>query len=177
MAGWHPLRGQDPGALNERFVALSDVYDLSLRASAFEAWAKIGGDGKYRLLEGIYAYVCGPRSVRIRDPSQPPELRLMSISYETRAECRMLSLLGADLVGMSTVPEVIVARQCALKILALSLVTNKTVSEPGPNAAGRTGSVTVALQSMMTTGKANHLEVLSVGSKAANSIKVGPIHP
>jgi len=59
-------------------------------------------------------------------------LRLTEPSYETRAECRLLHSLGADLVGMSTVPEIIVARHCGMKILALSLVTNKAVLDAGP---------------------------------------------
>lgn len=85
----------------------------------------------------------------------------------------MLRTLGADLVGMSTVPEIIVARHSGIKILAFSLVTNAAVLEPGP-----TGDDT-ALQSLSTSeleaylskGKANHEEVLEAGREAAKDMQ------
>lgn len=58
---------------------------------------------------------------RLRFVSLQCVTALIARSYETRAECRMLRMLGADLVGMSTVPEIIVARHCSMSVLALSL--------------------------------------------------------
>lgn len=108
LAGHHPLRG--PQGPAERFVDLSEAYDPALRALAVRVAATQG----LALREGVYAMVAGP-------------------SYETPAEARLLRMLGADAVGMSTVPEVIVARQLGLRVLALSAITNvlgRAVSGP-----------------------------------------------
>ena len=86
---------------DSRFVDLRDAYDPQLRAHA-RACAKPLG---LTLHEGVYAWVMGPQ-------------------FETPAEIRMLRMLGADAVGMSTVPETILARHAGLRVLALSLVTN-----------------------------------------------------
>lgn len=98
----------------------------------------------------------------------------MRLSYETRAECRLLRQLGADLVGMSTVPEIVVARHSGLTVLALSLVTNKAVLDTGP--AGYDISVANLddgdLKRLTQTGKANHAEVLQAGEEAAHDIQV-----
>lgn len=160
LAGTHPLRGPNEQDFGTRFPPLSDAYDLELRRRAHRAWHEIHSRKKAgseppptstkQLHEGIYAFVGGP-------------------SYETRAECRLLRLLGADVVGMSTVPEVIVARHCGMKVLALSLVTNNAVLEPVPRGDDP------ALQELneqeldayLSRGKANHEEVLAEGAKAA----------
>ncbi len=85
----------------QRFVDLRDAYDPALRAAA-QSIAKARG---VTLHEGVYAWMLGPQ-------------------FETPAEIRMLQQLGAQAVGMSTVPETIVARQQGMKVLALSLLTN-----------------------------------------------------
>ena len=93
--GVNPLRG------TSHFVDLSQVYDTQLSALLLEAARAC----KLRLRRGIYLAVCGP-------------------NYETPAEIRAFATLGADAVGMSTVPEAIVARQWGLNVAALSCITN-----------------------------------------------------
>jgi purine-nucleoside phosphorylase len=89
----------EPGS--DRFVDLRDAYDPALRARAHEVARGMG----QVLHEGVYAWMLGPQ-------------------FETPAEIRMLRALGADAVGMSTVPETILARHAGLKVLALSMITN-----------------------------------------------------
>ena len=96
----NPLRGETPKDL-ERFIDLSDTYDPGL-AKTMRAAARIA---KTPLRQGIYLALPGP-------------------NYETPAEIRAFAKLGADAVGMSTVPEVLVARQHGLRIAALSCITN-----------------------------------------------------
>ncbi len=86
---------------SERFVNMVDAYDPALRAHAQSVAQAQGAT----LFEGVYAWAFGPQ-------------------FETPAEIRMLRLLGADAVGMSTVPETILARHLGLRVLALSLITN-----------------------------------------------------
>ncbi len=98
--GANPLRG--PVAKGrERFVDLGAVYDAGLRRALAHA-AKVA---RVKLREGVYLAVSGP-------------------SFETPAEIRAFRTLGADAVGMSTVPEAIVARQCGLRVAGLSCITN-----------------------------------------------------
>jgi purine-nucleoside phosphorylase len=96
-----PLRGENDARLGPRFPDMSDAYDLDLRMIAARAGAAMG----MALREGVYACSPGP-------------------AYETPAEVRMLRALGADLAGMSTVPEVIAARHMGAKVLGISCVTN-----------------------------------------------------
>ncbi|KAH0538719.1 hypothetical protein FGG08_004671 [Glutinoglossum americanum] len=156
LVGVHPLRGPNADDFGIRFPALSDAYDLELRRVVHRAWKslQLSQNGR-RIHEGVYAFVGGP-------------------SYETRAECRLLHSLGADLVGMSTVPEIIVARHSGLRVLALSLVTNIAVLDAGPrgdnveieNVIGRD------LNKAIEKGKASHEEVLAAGLEAAKDIQV-----
>jgi purine-nucleoside phosphorylase len=95
-----PLRGLAPQGEN-RFPDLTELYDSTLLTFLRSAAKKAG----VPLHEGIYACVCGP-------------------TYETPAEVRALALLGADAVGMSLVPEAIVARQCGIKVCGLVCLTN-----------------------------------------------------
>jgi purine-nucleoside phosphorylase len=98
--GANPLRGAAIPDL-PRFVDLTETYDKNLRELLFRA----GKISKLKLQRGVYLAVSGP-------------------SYETPAEIRAFAALGADAVGMSTVPEAIVARQCGLNVAAVSCITN-----------------------------------------------------
>jgi purine-nucleoside phosphorylase len=86
---------------SERFVNMVDAYDPALRAQA----RRVAQAQGVTLFEGVYAWAFGPQ-------------------FETPAEIRMLRLMGADAVGMSTVPETILARHLGLRVLALSFITN-----------------------------------------------------
>ncbi|KAK3169492.1 hypothetical protein OEA41_008875 [Lepraria neglecta] len=156
LAGIHPLRGPNADDFGTRFPALSDAYDLDLRRRAHQLWKSLdrGTESTRRLHEGVYAFVGGP-------------------SYETRAECRMLRSFGADVVGMSTVPEIIVARHCNIRVLALSLVTNNAVLEAGPRGddIAIQGSSAQDLDKAIEKGKANHEEVLAAGQNAAADVQ------
>lgn len=118
LMGVNPLRG------SAGFVDLSEVYDPVLLERAGRAARRLG----FRLKRGVYAAVSGP-------------------SYETPAEVRMLRRLGADAVGMSTVPEAVAGRAAGMRVLGLSLISNR--------AAGLGG------------GRISHGEVLAAGEAAA----------
>lgn len=100
-SGANPLIGPNDENFGPRFPDLTNAYDPQLRALLARASAESG----VPVRSGVYVFVQGP-------------------SFETPAEIRMFKKLGADIVGMSTVPECIAARHCGMKVAALSLVTN-----------------------------------------------------
>jgi purine-nucleoside phosphorylase len=106
LSGDNPLAGPNLDTLGPRFVSMTDSLDADLRVRAQAAAGRAG----VSLREGVYVMLAGP-------------------SFETRAELRMLRTLGADAVGMSTVPEVLVARHQGVRVLGFSLVTNKATPE------------------------------------------------
>jgi purine-nucleoside phosphorylase len=122
LQGSNPLFGPNDDRFGPRFPSLSHAYSARYRELAQKAARELGVD----LKEGVYAALSGP-------------------SYETPAEIRFLRTIGADLVGMSTVPEVIVARHMGLEVLAISCVTN--------------------MASGLSAGEINHEEVLETGER------------
>jgi len=98
MAQRSPLIGESG---SERFVDMVNAYDARLRSTALD----VARRAQVALHEGVYMWILGPQ-------------------FETPAEIRMFRALGADAVGMSTVPETIIARRAGMKVLALSLMTN-----------------------------------------------------
>jgi purine-nucleoside phosphorylase len=101
LQGSNPLTGPNDEALGPRFPDMSEAYSADLRRLAKDTAGELG----ITLAEGVYAALPGP-------------------SYETPAEIRYLRAIGADLVGMSTVPEVIAANHMGARVLAISCVTN-----------------------------------------------------
>jgi purine-nucleoside phosphorylase len=96
-----PLFGANIDSFGDRFPDMSNAYNLDLIDKAKQAFLKNGIDFK----TGVYAFMGGPQ-------------------FETPAEIKMLKILGADMVGMSTVPEVIVANHCKIDVLGISLISN-----------------------------------------------------
>lgn len=124
LTGRNPLIGPNDDNLGPRFPDMTRAYDPALIETAHNAAKRLG----ITLREGVYAWMTGP-------------------SYETPAEIRMARTLGADAVGMSTVPEVIAARHMGARVLGISCITNM--------AAGVTGQ------------PLSHAEVTEVGRRAA----------
>jgi purine-nucleoside phosphorylase len=106
LSGDNPLSGPNLDRFGPRFLPMSDTFDAPLRAAARAAAQRAA----VTLREGVYVMVAGP-------------------SYETRAELGMLRTVGADAVGMSTVPELLVSRHHGARVLGFSLVTNKATPE------------------------------------------------
>jgi len=125
--GVNPLVGPEDTRLGPRFIDMSEAYDAKLRGVARREARKL----RLKCSEGVYAGLLGP-------------------SFETPAEIRALKRLGADAVGMSTVPEVIAARQLAVRVLAVASITNR--------AAG------------LSARPLSHHEVLEAGRQGAGSL-------
>ena len=122
MAGFHPLRGHNDDELGPRFPAMLGAYDPELGALAHAAAKRAGAT----LRDGVYCMLAGP-------------------AFETGAEMNFLRALGVDAVGMSTAPEVVVARHGGMRVLGISLITNIAHPDAPP---------------------ANHEEVLEAGENA-----------
>ena len=127
LQGTNPLMGPNDDALGPRFPDMSEAYSKEYRAKALQVASELG----IPMTEGVYAAMLGP-------------------SYETPAEIRFLRTIGADVVGMSTVPEVIVANHMGMKCLGISCVTNM--------AAG------------ILPQKINHEEVLETGAMVRDTL-------
>ena len=127
LQGASPLVGPNDDTLGPRFPDMSDAYDGELRARARELAGRLG----IELGEGVYTAWLGPQ-------------------FETPAEIRFIRAIGGDLVGMSTVQEVIAARHLGIRVLGISVVTNM--------AAG------------VLPEKIDHESVLEVGAQAAGSL-------
>lgn len=127
LMGANPNTGEWGREMGPQFPDMSEAYDTDLRSKGRSHAAEAG----FEVFEGVYAAVAGP-------------------TFETPAEIRMLRGLGASVVGMSTVPEVIAARHMGMKVLVLSLATNA--------AAG------------LTSQPLDHQEVLEAGRQAADKL-------
>eukprot|EP00117_Sycon_ciliatum_P045698 scpid63681/ scgid32812/ Purine nucleoside phosphorylase; Inosine phosphorylase len=133
LAGNNALVGPHEEQYGVRFVSMQNAYDKDLRGLAQSVVQSLGMVEFVR--EGVYVKVGGP-------------------SYETPAESRLLRLLGADAVGMSTTPEVIAARQCGVRVLGISLVTNIVITDTNLTGVGPT-----------------HEEVLETGRRRAKDME------
>lgn len=110
MAGNNPLRGPNDPSVGPRFPDMTEAYNRDLQQLAQDTAVS----ENFSLQEGVYAYVAGP-------------------TYETPAELRFLRQMGADAVGMSTVPSVLVARHAGMRVLGLSTITNMAIPDKVKN--------------------------------------------
>ena len=122
MVGMHPLRGPNDDRLGPRFPAMVGVFDHALAETA----RQVAQELDITLREGVYCMLSGPH-------------------FESAAELRMLRIWGADAVGMSTAPEIVVATHAGMRVLGLSLITNLALPDGPP---------------------ANHAEVIEAGELA-----------
>lgn len=135
LAGNNPLRGANLEAFGPRFPAANRTYTRDLMNLALE----VAKDSGIELHRGVYAMIGGP-------------------NFETPAEIRLLRLLGADSVGMSTVPETLVAHHAGMKVLAISTITNMTIdnldslAEPTHEEVAEAGAIIVPRLSELLKG-------------------------
>jgi purine-nucleoside phosphorylase len=108
MAGLNPLRGPNLSEFGPRFPGMNNAYDPALRQLAKE----VAVEAQIVYQQGVYICLAGP-------------------SFESPADVRFLRIIGADAVGMSTVPEVITARHSGLRVLGFSGITNTLIGEEG----------------------------------------------
>lgn len=106
MSGLDPMRGPQVPELGARFTSLNGAYD----PAHMQAIDTLAANEQLEVHRGVYAFLVGP-------------------SFETAAEIRFLSSMGADAVGMSTVPEVMVARNAGIRVLAISAITNMSIHD------------------------------------------------
>ncbi len=133
MAGFNPLRGPNDPDLGPRFPLMAGAYSPRLRRLVEEVAAEQG----IRLRSGVYASLAGP-------------------TFETPTELRFLRMIGADAVGMSTAPEVIVARHAGMRVVAFSLISNVALPDEIEAAAETAGEEVEEV----------HDEVLEAGQQA-----------
>lgn len=133
LAGLNPLIGPNDPDVGPRFPGMLNAYDPVLREHAASDARKAG----FTVHQGVYAMVTGP-------------------NYETPVEARVLRAIGGDAVGMSTAPEVIVARHAGMRVLGLSLITNRVRLEPP--------------SSHEDTGADLHSEVTATSARAAERL-------
>ncbi|MBN1137825.1 MAG: purine-nucleoside phosphorylase [Anaerolineae bacterium] len=138
MAGLNPLLGPNDPELGPRFPDMSQAYDPELRRLAHQ----VAREGNIPLHEGVYIGLGGP-------------------SFETPADIRFLRLIGADAVGMSTVPEVTVARHGGLRVLGVSGISNVLHAEAQPGQATSHEEVLLAGQQIVPRLMALILGVLA----------------
>jgi purine-nucleoside phosphorylase len=117
LAGKNPLVGPNDDELGSRFPPVSNAFDSELQDVVVKAAETVQMEGFIRK-DGTYCFVSGPM-------------------YESKAECRFLRSVGGDSVGMSTVPEIVAAHHSGMKVICLSLITNKVVvsGDEGPPAS------------------------------------------
>ncbi len=113
FTGRNPIAAPDPADLSNRFFSMTDAYDPGLRKAAIE----VGKEAGVSVQEGVYLGLLGP-------------------SFETPAEIKMFRVWGADTVAMSVVEEVIAARHVGMRVLGISLVTNKAAGVEGASPDG-----------------------------------------
>ncbi|XP_059176384.1 purine nucleoside phosphorylase-like [Physella acuta] len=132
FAGVNPLVGPNDERFGPRFPPVSRAYDLEIRKLAMSLAIEMGF--KDFIQEGVYSMMVGP-------------------NFETVTECRFLEIVGVDATGMSTIPEVLVAKHCGMRVFGMSLITNMVIMEYD------------------AVSTANHEEVLETGERRSKDLQ------